>query len=466
MIDSKILKENPYLIKEMLKKRNMELPIDDLFNLDKNRRQLTIELQNLYHKKNIIAKEIATKKKTKVETNNQIEEMSQIGEKIKDFESKNKLNDETYKKLLSSIPNFFHSSIPIGNDEKDNKIIRFFNGKKFSNTSEIYSTENDQSKIKINNIIESQNNNDINKPDHYQQQQQQQQKIKSHIEIANELDLVDFERAGKIAGARFYFLKNDLVKLGLALTNFAIDYLMEKEYTVVQPPYMIKKEAMEGAVILNDFEETIYKIENEDLYMIGTSEHPLASMHMNEIIEGKKLPLRYAGISPCFRKEAGAHGKDMKGIFRVHQFEKVEQFVFINPDKSWEEHEKMLEITEKFYEILEIPFRTIVLCSGDLGKVSAKTYDIEAWFPAQNAYREICSCSNCTDYQSRSLKIRYRNNPNEETKLVHTLNSTLVAVQRTLVAIMENYQTASETIRVPTVLQKYMNNKEEIELKT
>ena len=178
MIDSKILKENPDMIKELLKKRNMEFPIDDLFNLDKNRRQLTIELQNLYHKKNIISKEIATKKKSKMETNNQIEEMSQIGEKIKDFESKNKLNDETYKKLLSSIPNFFHSSIPIGNDEKDNKIIRFFNGKKFSNTSEIYSTENDQSKIKINNIIESQNNNDINKPDHYQQQQQQQAKNK------------------------------------------------------------------------------------------------------------------------------------------------------------------------------------------------------------------------------------------------------------------------------------------------
>jgi seryl-tRNA synthetase len=228
---------------------------------------------------------------------------------------------------------------------------------------------------------------------------------------------------------------------------------------------MIKKEAMEGAVILSDFEETIYKIDGEDLYMIGTSEHPLASMHMNEILDGKKLPLRYAGISPCFRKEAGAHGKDMKGIFRVHQFEKVEQFIFIDPNESWKEHDKLLETTEKFYEILEIPFRTIILCSGDLGKVSAKTYDIEAWFPAQNAYREICSCSNCTDYQSRSLKIRFRNNPNEETVLVHTLNSTLVAIQRTMVAIIENYQTPKGTIKIPSALQKYMNNKEEITLK-
>jgi seryl-tRNA synthetase len=289
--------------------------------------------------------------------------------------------------------------------------------------------------------------------------------IKNHIQISNELDLLDLERAGKIAGARFFFLKNDLVRLGLALTNFAIDYLIEGGFSIIQPPYMIKKEAMEGAVILSDFEETIYKIENEDLYMIGTSEHPLASMHMDEILEGKGLPLRYAGISPCFRKEAGAHGKDMKGIFRVHQFDKVEQFIFSRPSESWKEHERLLETTEEFYKILDIPFRTIVLCSGDLGKVSAKTYDIEAWFPAQNAYREICSCSNCTDYQSRSLKIRFRDNPNEETTLVHTLNSTLVAIQRTMVAIIENYQTREGTIKIPLVLQKYMNNKEEIKLK-
>jgi seryl-tRNA synthetase len=447
MIDSKILKENPNSIKEMLFKRNIEFPIDNLFKLDKNRRQLIIELQSLYHKKNLIAKEIAEKRRNKIETNNEIQNMNKIGEKIKILENETKINDENYKRLLYNIPNFFHDSIPIGMDENDNKIIKIFNKNRSLNNLNI--DYNDKKNI--------QESKDKNYSD---------QHIKSHIEISNELDILDLERAGKIAGARFFFLKNDLVKLGLALTNFAIDYLMEREYTVVQPPYMIKKEAMEGAVILSDFEETIYKIENEDLYMIGTSEHPLASMHMNEILDGKKLPLRYAGISPCFRKEAGAHGKDMKGIFRVHQFEKVEQFVFVDPEESWKEHEKLLTTTEKFYEALEIPFRTIVLCSGDLGKVSAKTYDIEAWFPAQNAYREICSCSNCTDYQSRSLKIRFRNNPNEETSLVHTLNSTLVAIQRTLVAIIENYQTTKGTIKIPSVLQKYMNNKEEIIIKT
>jgi seryl-tRNA synthetase len=446
MIDSKILKENPNLIKEMLVKRNIKFPVDDLFKLDKNRRQLIIELQNLYHKKNLIAKEIALKRKSSIQTDNQIKEMSHISEEIKILEDKSKINDEKYNKLLYNIPNFFHESIPVGVDEKDNKIIKVFNKNRLLNN--IY-TE-DQPKL------HSQKSTNNNYTD---------QHIKNHTEISSELDLLDLERAGKIAGSRFFILKNDLVRLGLALTNFAVDYLMEREYTVIQPPYMIKKEAMEGAVILSDFEETIYKIDGEDLYMIGTSEHPLASMHMNEILDGKKLPLRYAGISPCFRKEAGAHGKDMKGIFRVHQFEKVEQFVFVDPNESWKEHDRLLETTEKFYEILEIPFRTIILCSGDLGKVSAKTYDIEAWFPAQNAYREICSCSNCTDYQSRSLKIRFRNNPNEETVLVHTLNSTLVAIQRTMVAIIENYQTPKGTIKIPSVLQKYMNNKEEITLK-
>lgn len=448
MIDSKILKENPNSIKEMLSKRNIEFHLDDLFSLDKNRRNSIIELQNTNQKKNIIAKEIAKRKKNNIETIDQIQEMNMIGEKIKALEKENREIEEKYKKLLHNIPNFFHDTVPIGKDEKANKIIRVFD-----NNASSGNLDTKCGHIETNGKYDNNDKTGANT------------QIKNHIEISHELDLLDLERAGKIAGARFYFLKNDLVKLGLALTNFAIDYLTERGYVIVQPPYMIKKEAMEGAVILSDFEETIYKIENEDLYMIGTSEHPLASMHMNEILEGKGLPLRYAGISPCFRKEAGAHGKDMKGIFRVHQFDKVEQFIFSRPNESWKEHERLLETTEEFYKILDIPFRTIVLCSGDLGKVSAKTYDIEAWFPAQKSYREICSCSNCTDYQSRSLKIRFRDNPNEETALVHTLNSTLVAIQRTMVAIIENYQTREGTIKIPLVLQKYMNNKEEINLR-
>jgi seryl-tRNA synthetase len=250
--------------------------------------------------------------------------------------------------------------------------------------------------------------------------------------------------------------------LNQALINYALDFLEGYGYQLIQPPFMLKNEAIKGSIIMDDFQDVIYKIENEDLYMIGTSEHAMASMHMDEILDSKKLPLRYASISPCFRKEAGAHGKDMKGIFRVHQFEKVEQFVVSDSANSFDEHERMLSISERFYQNLEIPFRVVLLCSADTGKVSSKTYDIEAWMPGQNKYREIGSCSNCIDFQSRRLGIRHREKVNQETRLVHTLNSTLVATERTMVAILENYQTSNQTVIIPTVLRKYMGYMKEI----
>ena len=428
----------------MLVNRNMDFPLDALFNADKQRRDLIVELQHVKHQKNVLSKEISERKKRKEDVSSKIHEMGEIGMEISRLEEESRINEESFSKYIRSLPNFFHETVPLGKDENDNKITREYNGKLKVIKKPTDGIEKSEKEIIVNKEV----------PGILQ--------IKNHIDLTDGLGLVDLERAGKISGSRFYFLKNEMVKLSMALANFAIDYLIKEGYTVVQPPFMIRRDAMEGAVILSDFEETIYKIENEDLYMIGTSEHPLASMHMNEILNGKNLPIRYGGISTCFRKEAGAHGKDMKGLFRVHQFEKVEQFVFCKPEESWKEHERLLQITEKFYEILEIPFRTIILCSGDLGKVSAKTYDIEAWFPAQNSYREICSCSNCTDYQARSLRIRYRNNPNDETSLVHTLNSTLVAIQRTLVAILENYQTVKGTIIVPEALKKYMGDIDEI----
>jgi seryl-tRNA synthetase len=225
---------------------------------------------------------------------------------------------------------------------------------------------------------------------------------------------------------------------------------------------MIKNEPMSGAVILGDFQDVIYKIEGEDLHMIGTSEHAIAAMHMDEILEGKKLPLRYAGFSSCFRKEAGAHGKDMKGIFRVHQFEKVEQFVYCKPEDSWREHERMLEISEEFLKQIGLPYRVMLLSSGDTGKIAAKTYDIEAWMAGQKAYRELISCSNCTEYQARRLGIRYRDKTNEDTRFVHTLNGTLVATERTMVGILEYYQTGRGTVEIPQVLQKYMGGMKEL----
>ncbi len=285
---------------------------------------------------------------------------------------------------------------------------------------------------------------------------------KNHIDLSESLGLIDLERAAKVSGSRFYFLRNDLVKLNHSLIQFSLDFLQKREYKLVQPPYMINHESMAGATIANDFEEVIYKIEDEDLYMIGTSEHAMAAMHSNEIIDGKELPLRYAGVSPCFRKEAGAHGKDQKGIFRVHQFEKIEQFVYADPEYSKEEHEKMLKNAEDFYDELEIPYQVVLLSSQDMGSVSAKTYDIEAWMAGQNSYREIVSCSNCLDYQARRLKIRFRDKTNEDTQYLHTLNSTLVATTRVLVSIMENFQTKDGHIKIPHVLQSYMGNQKEI----
>jgi len=344
--------------------------------------------------------------------------MKDISKELSILESSQEEIEKKYKRLAFSIPNIVHSSVPIGKDSSANKEIK--------------------------------NWGEIPKFDF---------KINDHIDISEKLDLVDLERAAKVAGARFYYMKNDLVRLNQALIHYALDFLAEKNYSLIQPPYMINHQSMEGAVITDDFEEVIYKIEDEDLYMIGTSEHAMAAMHSGEIIEGKDLPLRYAGVSPCFRKEAGAHGRDQKGIFRVHQFDKIEQFVFTRPEESWKEHERMLNIVEEFYQNLEIPYRVMLLSSGDMGKISAKTYDIEAWMAGQSAYREIVSCSNCLDFQARRLKIRYREKTNEETKYVHTLNSTLVATSRVLVSIMEQFQNKDGHVAIPQVLQKYMGQK-------
>ena len=420
MIDSKILKENPKVIREMLERRNTSYPLDELLELDGKRRDLIIETQNLRHRKNTLSQSIASKKKNQESVENELDEMKNVGELMKTAESNKALIEKKYSELMYSIPNLLHESVPTGSSEEDNIVVRT-------------SDENKRPRAK----------ND-------------------HVDLANSLGLIDLERAAKIARARFYFLKKEIVKLNQALINYALDFLEEYGYQLIQPPFMLKNDAIKGSIIMDDFHDVIYKIENEDLYMIGTSEHAMASMHMDEILDSTKLPLRYASISPCFRKEAGAHGKDMKGIFRVHQFEKVEQFVISDSTNSFDEHERMQSISERFYQNLEIPFRVVLLCSGDTGKVSSKTYDIEAWMPGQDRYREIGSCSNCIDFQSRRLGIRHREKVNEETRLVHTLNSTLVATERTMVAILENYQTKNKTVIIPTVLRKYMGDIKEI----
>ena len=421
MLDPKILKENPQIIRDMLKARSVDFDLDGLIESDQKRREMIIKTDELRKKKNQLASDISQKKKVGEDISSILSEMKNVSGDLTKLESEQQIIENTYSRLALTIPNLVDESVPIGIDQNANKEIR-----KWGTIPDF----------------------DF--------------KINDHISISENLDLVNLERAAKVAGARFYYLKNDLVRLNQSLIHYGLEFLAKKGYSLVQPPYMINRESMEGAVIADDFEEVIYKIEGEDLYMIGTSEHAIAAMHSKEIIDGKDLPLRYAGVSPCFRKEAGAHGRDQKGIFRVHQFDKIEQFIFSRPEDSHNEHEKMLAVSEEFYQNLGIPYRVMLLSTGDMGKVSSKTYDIEAWMAGQNAYREIVSCSNCLDYQARRLKIRYRDKTNEDTQYLHTLNSTLIATTRILVSIMENFQTNDGHIRIPHVLQSYMGNQKEI----
>ena len=414
MLDPKIFRDEPEKIRKMLKDRAVEFDFDKMLELGKKRRSLMQETDELRQKRNKMSITIGQAKKSNEDTSSLLTDMGKISKDLDKLEQLQKTVESDYTNLAFSIPNMIHKSVPIGPDESANVEVR-----KWGETPKF----------------------DFD--------------VKGHEEIAEKLDILDIQRASKIAGARFYYLKGDLVKLANAITSFAFEFLSEKGYKLIQPPYMINRKSMEGAVIAEDFEDVIYKIQDDDLYLIGTSEHAIASMYSDEILDGKSLPDRFGSISPCFRKEAGAHGKDQKGIFRVHQFEKFEQFIFSKPEDSDMEQDKMIGNSEEFYQKLEIPHRVVLLSSGDMGKVAAKTFDIEAWMPGQNAYREICSVSNCNDFQARRLKIRFRDKTNEETQYVHTLNGTLVAIERTMVAIIENFQTNDGHIKIPKVLQKY-----------
>ena len=412
-----MIRENPENIRKMLKDRDVQFDLDLLLDLDKKRREMIISTDELRKKKNEMSVKISEAKKTGSEVTPIIQEMQLVSQELAKLEEVQHETELEYSKLALTIPNVLHESVPCGDDSANKEIRKWGTIPQFDF------------------------------------------EVKDHIDISESLNLLELERAAKTAGARFYYLKDDLVKLNQSLIQFGLDFLSEKGYTLSQPPYMINRKAMEGAVILDDFEDVIYKIEDQDLYLIGTSEHAMVSMYADEILDGNSLPSRYAAISPCFRKEAGAHGKDQKGIFRVHQFEKIEQFVFSKPEDSWKEHENMIGVTEEFFQKLEIPHKVVLLSSGDMGKISAKTYDLEVWMAGQNAYREVVSCSNCLDYQSRRLKIRFRDKTNEDTQYIHTLNSTLVATERTMVAIMENFQTKDGHVNIPNVLQKYMGKK-------
>lgn len=415
MLNPKILRDEPERIRAMLQIRSVDFDLDGLIDADRKRREYMERTDELRQKRNLAGLKISQKKKSGQDTADILDEMKQISDELSRLEIARQDAEDAYAKLARTVPNLVDKSVPVGTGEESNKLVRTWG-----------------------NIPEF----DFD--------------VKDHVDLSVERDLVDLERAAKVSGARFYYLKNGLVRLNQALISYALDFLAAKGYDLIQPPYLINRRSMEGAVIAEDFEDVIYKVQDDDLYLIGTSEHAMAAMHAEEILDGKRLPVRYAGTSPCFRKEAGAHGRDQKGIFRVHQFEKIEQFVFSRPEDSWKEHEKMIAIAEEFYQNLEIPHKVVLLSSGEMGKISAKTYDIEGWMAGQDAYREIVSCSNCLDFQSRRLKTRFRDRTNEETQYVHTLNSTVVATSRIMVAIMENFQTAGGKIRIPKVLQDRM----------
>ena len=424
MLDINLIRKNPEVVKQSQKKRGLaEGDIDKILKLDKEWCELKEEADNLRSRRNKISEQINQAKKQKKPSNqiNQlIEEARKIPQLLAEKESQENQKKQERDEVLRDIPNIIDKSVPVG-DASKNKVIKVY-GK----------TKKLKSKTGF--------------------------KPKDHADILEALDLLDTKKASEVAGSRFYYLKGDLVKLNFAIINFALDFLRNKKFTLVQPPYMLRKEVLEGAIPLAAFEEMIYKIQDEDLYLIGTAEHALNAYYSNEIIDLKNLPIRLAGISPCFRKEAGAHGKDTKGIFRIHQFEKVEQFIFCNPKDSWKEFDLILNNTISMFKLFGIPFRTIVLASGDTGRVPAKTIDLEGWFPSQGEYRELASCSNCLDYQARRSNTRYQNK--NELNFLHTLNNTAIATERMIACIVDNFQQKDSSIKIPKALWKYTGFKE------
>ncbi len=422
MIDIKLVRENPDVIIKDLKKRNdveKQKLLEKIINDDKKMRELTQQADELKHKRNLVTEQIAEIKRNAQDASKKIAEMVNVASTIRSYDQEIDNLRIGLQSSMMKLPNMLHESVPVGADENGNVVVK-----------NVGST------------------------------QKKKFEVKDHIDLGSQLGLIDIERAAKISGSRFYFLKGRLAILEMSLMRYAIDVLTKKKFLLVLPPQLMKTEPYKGVVDLSDFQDVLYKVENEDLHLIATSEHPITAMHMNETLLKENLPLKYAGFTVNFRKEAGAHGKDTKGIFRVHQFGKVEQVIICDPSESWKWHEQLLKNAEEITNSLKLPYRVINICTGDIGTVAAKKYDIEVWMPSQEKYREIVSCSNCTDYQARRLNIKLREKEGAAPiGLVHTLNSTAVT-DRVIVAIMENFQTSDGTVKIPKPLVKYTGFKE------
>ena len=394
MLDPQILRKNLELLKDNINRRGLDIDINFLVEQDEKRRKVKFEAEQVRSEQKSIGKEISqTEGSQKKEL---LEKASELSEKVKLLNEKYEKEDKLFFDQWIKIPNLVDESSPMGSTDQDNLEI-----KKVGKIKEISD-------------------------------------IKNHLEIGEQLNLINVEKAAEVSGSRFSYIFGDLVKIELNLVSWVMEKLSGKDFTPTVPPVLVREEALFGTGFFPDDAEQVYEIPKDDLYLVGTSEVPLAALHSNEILDLESLPLRYAGFSTCFRREAGSHGKDTTGIFRVHQFDKVEMFSFCNPEKSKEEHEYLLSVEEEILQELEIPYRVVDVCTGDLGASAAKKYDIEAWMPSQQNYREVTSCSNTTDFQARRLNIRTKIDGNTTT--MHTLNGTALAVGRILIALIENNQ--------------------------
>ncbi|MGC9310146.1 MAG: serine--tRNA ligase [Candidatus Aenigmatarchaeota archaeon] len=413
MLDIKLFRENPEIIRESEKRRFKDPSVvDKVIELDSLWREKLKALEGFRCEKNRISKEVGLFKKQGKNADGLMKEAGATDEKMAQLDKEIKSLLRVRDEYRYRVGNILHESVPDAPTDEGNVTVR---------------------------TVGSPRTFDFGP--------------KGHADLVERF--AELERASRISGARTYFLKGDLAMINLGLIKLGLDILIKRGFTPMWTPYFLKGEFMKGAAELSDFEQTLYKLEGEDSYMIATSEQTLASFHAGEVIDEGALPLKYAGYSSCFRKEAGSHGKDTKGIFRIHQFDKVEQFILCKPEDSWKFHEELIACAEEIYKALELPYRIVNIASGDMNDNAAKKYDLEAWFPAQKTFRELVSCSNCTDYQARKLNIRMGKFGGEK-QLLHTLNCTAIATERTLSCILENNQQADGTIVVPKVLREFV----------
>ncbi len=418
MLDMKFIRTNPQLVKEALSKRKETVDIDGLLALDEKRRGLLLEAEQLKNKKNTVSQQIPRMKREGQDTGPLLDEMKKVSQQIKDLDERIKGIDDDIYEIMMNIPNIPHSSVPVGQTEDDNVEVRRWG----QPTAFDYTP-------------------------------------KAHWDIGEDLGILDFSRAAKITGARFTVYKGLGARLERALISFMLDvHTGDHGYTEILPPYMVHRRSMEGTGQLPKFEEDAFKVSDTEYFLIPTAEVPVTNLYRDEILDGNMLPIKHVAYSACFRAEAGSAGRDTRGLIRQHQFNKVELVKFVKPDTSYDELEKLTNDAEKVLQLLGLPYRVSMMCTGDLGFTAAKKYDLEVWMPSYNRYVEISSCSNFEDFQARRANIKFRPSPKEKAQYVHTLNGSGVAIGRTVAAILENYQQEDGSVKIPEKLVPYMGN--------